>query len=276
MTSFLTNLVAKKTEVFTKEYWQKYFVENYGKQETVAIQNADEAFFKLLEFGEHGFIAGVILTKPEAFCRPARIKTFLTGESIEKHKDGDRIVSTPHQYTPAPRQEAERVCAAVAAVLMDRLEVLGRSHLDVQRIFWILDPTKEGYKQETAEVAGNLQNTMHGLLNIAEGLGDTEGFKALAELFHKMFGNLPTGVYLRVKEVLYPAPPPSVPRYQPIVVDGKGSEQRRKKGTRKSGEHSENEATEEDIREFHRKKETEAKRVKHMLADELVPVLQGQ
>ncbi len=64
---------------------------------------------------------------------------------------------------------------------------------------------------------------MHGLLNIAEGLNDQEGFADLAKLFQKLFGNVPAGVYFRIKDVVNSQkadPAPS--RQAPPVVDGQG------------------------------------------------------
>jgi hypothetical protein len=247
MPSFLTALVAKTTEVFSKEYWQKMFADNFGKTETVEYQNADEAFFKLMEMGDHEFITSVILTNPSAFCRAAKLKTFFTGQSVEKHKNGDQLVVTEHTYVPAPFELASKVGEAVAGVLMERLEVLGRSHQNVGRNFWILDPSKDGYQKDTAKVAGDLQSMMHSLLNIAEGLGDREGFEQIAMLCNKMFGGLPPSVFFRVREVLRPpVAVPSTPR-EPMIVDGANQRRDRKgKKTRPAND----EATPEEIRAY--------------------------
>lgn len=219
--SFLKKMVEETRKVFGSEQWVLLFQENYGKPEEAAIKAADEAFFHLLGDSRHEVVAEAVCSNPSAFCRPARIKAFLTGQSSEKVDDN--IVN--HTYPPAPAKFAEAVGEAVGTVLMDRIEKLGRSHQGVGRDFWAFTPDKTGYNEATANTAATLSQAMHGLLNIAEGIGDAEGFKSLAGLFYKMFGNLPGGVYHRVRPVLWPdqvATGGQPQQVQPDAVDGNG------------------------------------------------------
>ena len=137
---------------------------------------------------------------------------------------------------------AEQVGEAVANVLMERIELLGRSHQDVDKTFWVLDKAKEGYCEKTAGIASDLQLAMQGLLNVAEGLGDKEGFSGLADLFTKLFGILPQRVYLRIKDFERDSRSKTA---APVIVNENG-----RKNGRKGGEPIE--ASAEDIEEWHK------------------------
>ncbi len=129
MPTFMTALVAEATEVFSADYWRKAFAENFGKSEPEAVQLCDQAFFKLMGWREHAFLATTIVKNPAAFTRPAKLKVFFTGEALERHKDAEgNVVSKTNQYPAAPIQLSMKVGEAVGAILMGRIQKLGAVH----------------------------------------------------------------------------------------------------------------------------------------------------
>jgi len=203
--------------VETSKDWKKIFADNFGKAGNAAIQAADEAYYKLLEAGKHSFIVSVWETAWSFVLRANILRSFMTGKAVEKDKDG---VRTEHQYPAAPREQSEKVAAAVAPLLMQRIMSLPVASRPVGKEYWFVD-REVGKRFDTAPV-GMAIASMHALINITDDLGDAAGRRAIARAWYNKFGTLPGPVFYRVKDIFEhhePAPVAAMPAETENVPD---------------------------------------------------------
>lgn len=190
--------------VETSRDWKEIFQSNFGKPGNLAIQAADEAFYHLLEKGKHAAVVAVWKTNWPFVLRAGILRSFMTGKSVEKDKDGNHI---EHAYPAAPREQSEEVAAAVAPLLMQRIMSLPVASRPVDREYWFVDK-EAGKRFDTAPVSLAI-SAMHALLNITEDLGDLDGRRAVARAWIAKFGTLPGPVFYRIKDIFDHAPTPA-------------------------------------------------------------------
>ena len=139
--SFLADLAKEAGQTISLTQWRESFSKNYELTEMEPVRLGDEAFFALLELNDHAFLADIIVNNAARFFRPQKVQAFITGKTHDK------------QYTPAPRELAEKVGQAVATLLLPKVQRAILKYGEVPDSFWETDATKPGYNLETAKAA---------------------------------------------------------------------------------------------------------------------------
>jgi hypothetical protein len=224
---------AKEAEART-QYFIGVFRNTYGAVGE-EVKRFDEAFFALLKAGRHDVIAEVILARPEFMLdRSHRIKTFFDGEGLEYvFEDGQPVLDSdgrqktvPFNFPKAPADTAKKVAVVLGDLYAKRILAIWDKNNKkvVGDDYWALKGAEAGVRGRMSEDAQIANDSMHGLLNLAQGLKDKEDSVEFATMFLTVFGRLPKSVHGRVWAILHsPEQHTQVKSYnRPHVVNSSG------------------------------------------------------